>query len=433
MSDSDSDNSGPAGPPGLQGHAQPPAPVPQAYPNPLAVNTVDKFDGAQDPNGWLTTIQEAATLYRWDPATCLNVAKLKLRGAAQRWAQSRQFTSWVDFQHQLDHRFGETQETAIARLENCFQRRDESPRAFADRFRQDADRSGRVEDAALVYTCIQRLQPHLRTEVSRKQLKSIDKIVEFCNYWLGVQGKAEHAWEEPRERWADASPPERPPRSSGPPRRPAPVQDRYRSVQPAYRPPFRDVSNRGYRPSQPPPAPKPAPAAAATTPSVEDLTRQLQRLSLNLHQDQQMQQKMQDKDREIRTLRYALEKQQRGGEAQINMLSPCDPSWEQPMASDYGDDQFEGMDIDQDLLASLMVKRAAESDPPLRRMPAKRTAINPDAQSPYAPVRAPPRPPTPYRVPQGTPVSRPTEPYTRVPQRGSPLLLTTQPRQAQVV
>lgn len=139
-------------------------------PSPLAISTIDKFDGTQDPNAWLSNLHETATLYGWDDTTCLTIAKIRLRGAAQRWAQSRQFNSWLDFQQQLDHRFGETQETAIARLESCVQRKFESPRAFADRFRQDADRSGRVEDAALVYTFIQRLQPSLKTEVIRQQL-----------------------------------------------------------------------------------------------------------------------------------------------------------------------------------------------------------------------------------------------------------------------
>lgn len=38
---------------------------------------------------------------------------------------------------------------------------DESPKAFADRFMEDADRAGRTEDEALVFQFLRQMQPDL--------------------------------------------------------------------------------------------------------------------------------------------------------------------------------------------------------------------------------------------------------------------------------
>jgi len=393
------------------------APNPPAIPNPQAINTIERFDGNQDPTAWLNNVYEIATLYGWSEAICLRVAKIRLKGAAQRWAQSRQFNSWVEFQQQLDHRFGETQEAAIIHLESCYQRRDESPRAFADRFRQDADRSGRVEDAALVYTFIQRLQPRLKTEAIRQQLRSIDKVVEYCNYWLGAQGQSgsENTPAEDRNTFPvrDDFPS---PRNQAPPRR---YEQRRFQPRPApQRPPLRDASNRATPNNQPSANPKHSPQATASTAAVEDLSRQFQQLQLNLHDHQQMQQRMQDKDREIRTLRYALERQ-RPDAAQINFMG------DECLMEDIEQEAAEH-DLDPDLYASLMIKRTAEEEPCLRRMPAKRTAIDPNAQSPYAPPKpnySAPRDKTPTAPPRGS--TRP--PYHRQPVNPSPRALENNP------
>ena len=101
-------------------------------PSPQALNTIERYDGGSDPNDWVSNLQEIAALYAWSDATCLRIAKIRLQGAARSWAQPRQFADWDDFQRQLDHRFGETKETAIARLEQCRQRPQETPKAFAE-------------------------------------------------------------------------------------------------------------------------------------------------------------------------------------------------------------------------------------------------------------------------------------------------------------
>jgi hypothetical protein len=154
---------------------------------PQALNTAERFDGKGDAHSWVDHFADLASLYGWSEEITLKVARLRMKGSALRWARNRQFISWDDFSSQFLRRFGETKETAISRFESCYQLPDESPTEFADRFLQDAERAGRVEDDVLVYMFIKRLLPDLCDEAGRMRMRSIDEVVSFCNYWLGFR------------------------------------------------------------------------------------------------------------------------------------------------------------------------------------------------------------------------------------------------------
>lgn len=345
-------------------------------PSPQAINTVQQYDGTSDPNAWLNHVHEVAEVYGWGPADCLKIAKIRLTQAAQRWSQARTFQTWQEFQQLLDQRFGETKETAIVRLERCYQRPGESPKAFADRFLQDADRAGRAEDGALVYQFIRRLQPDLREEVLRSKPQTIDAAVDFCNYWVSARGIFDERYRDQvssdisdnhRPDYSD-----RPTYNSGPARRPQSEPRRFQASGPAPRAPFRDVSNRSRTPHTPA-APKPV-AAPSEPSAVDDLVKRLERLEINLTQGVQRQQEraqvsrqLQDKDKTIRTLKFALERRHQDEGAQINFMGT-----EQPDCDAESQDED---DLDYALLAELYAKRPAD-DAVLKRMPAKRAAFD---------------------------------------------------------
>lgn len=294
--------------------------VGHTVPSPQALNVVERFDGSKDPNTWLLCLTELADLHQWSDDTRLRVARIKLTETAQRWARTRQFDGWDDFQRQLDSRFGETRETAAWHLEKCWQKAGEDTKAFADRFLQDAERAGRSEDDALVFSFIQRLQPDLRVEVARQRLQSIEEIVAFCHFWTSLQGTqdrsdratAYHSFPDagygPRLPLKGAAPP---------PRRQELRRDEGHRPGNPFRPPLREMPSRA--PQAPRANPQPAVNRGPISPAgpdgsgIEDLTRRFQKLELNLHQQ------LQDRNRQIKTLRYALTKQQ-GGAAQINLL-----------------------------------------------------------------------------------------------------------------
>jgi hypothetical protein len=116
----------------------------------------------------------------------LRIARVRFRGNAQRWAQPRIFDDWPDFERQFLDRFGETPEAATVRLERCYQKTGESPKNFADRFLEQAERAGRASDTALLHQFIRRLLSELRLEVTRQRPTSIEEAIEFCSYWTGT-------------------------------------------------------------------------------------------------------------------------------------------------------------------------------------------------------------------------------------------------------
>ena len=55
------------------------------------MRNVECYDGHADAQAWLDSINTMATLYGWSDEVCLCVAKLRLRGMAQRWAHRKIF------------------------------------------------------------------------------------------------------------------------------------------------------------------------------------------------------------------------------------------------------------------------------------------------------------------------------------------------------
>ncbi|WIA38111.1 hypothetical protein OEZ86_001473 [Tetradesmus obliquus] len=384
---------------------------------PQALNTADKFDGKGDAHAWVENFLDLSSLYGWSEETLLKVARLKMKGPASRWARNRQFTDWDDFSSQFLRRFGETKETAICRFESCYQLQDESPTEFADRFLQDAERAGRVEDDALVYMFIKRLRLDLCEEAGRMRMRSIDEVVSFCNYWLGFRASFNADMPVKSVRFSDEPYPvggtisgSRAVNSSssnnsyaagvrsnshqlenkGAGQRPSPYRPPFRDHNRAAfrdnnRQPFRDVSNRPAAASHPSPAAsKPAAVAAASSCSsaIDDLTRRFEKLEINTSQQ------LRDKEKEIRHLRHALQQQTQATAAampQINLFGyTADSGYE-----DEIDEQYLG-----EVMASIYAKHPRdESDPFTLRVPHKRVAVNPHANSPFVPSRQPPEPP----------------------------------------
>lgn len=371
------------------------------------LNAFKDYNGQKAPDTWLQTFNMIANLFSLPDELRYKVAITKLTDEAQRWSHNRCFRNWDDFQAQLSNRFGESPGTAIARLEACRQGENEPPRAFADRFLHDAEKAGRQEDDALVFTFMQRLNPDLRQEVLRHQPKTIEDAVEYANWWLGAQvgtyannnyngagggysstnshyhynnynnggaGGYYRATRAPNNNnnfnnssggyGNNRSPFNRPLARNNAPLRPPR--------------PFQEMTN---RPRVAAPPPKPAAAANA----IDDLVRGMAGLQLNLQQQNDAKAKqLEAAQRQIRTLQFALDARA----PQINFLG-------EEQDEEEGEDNYSlrdhmlaaaELDLDPDSLAEIMAKRPAEGDVISRQIPVKRTAIDP-ASNPYVPTR----------------------------------------------
>eukprot|EP00878_Enallax_costatus_P005880 GHUV01006168.1.p1 GENE.GHUV01006168.1~~GHUV01006168.1.p1 ORF type:complete len:415 (-),score=87.89 GHUV01006168.1:1971-3215(-) len=332
MDQFDDDNFAAEQPAGVYQPTNPPAPS--------AVNGVEKYDGHSDAHAWLTSYNEYADLYNWNGDHRTTVAKLRMRGPAQNWVQSRKFHNWTDFQTAFLHKFGVTQETAVTLLEKCKQTTRESVNEYAERFMREAERAGRLgsdgPDMALVYQFASGLHEYLQVEVKRKELRSIDAIVKFCNYWDGcnipdsVLPARTVKFDDPIVSGYSKPPPTG--RNNGvqhsmpryeqrrPEQRPR-FNDRpyYAAPQKPFRPAFRETTNN----HQPPRPPTPKPSATEPQPKsqdgIDELTKKFDKLELNLRQ--RYMDELQDKDKELRYLRHALKQSQpSGAPSQLNLL-----------------------------------------------------------------------------------------------------------------
>lgn len=344
-----------------------------AAPPPALLNAVPSFDGRGDGLAWLSSLRRIARLYRWSQGTCLVVAEIKLLDAAQRWVDSRRFSSWSDFMEQFQHRFGETRESAIARLERCIQTSEESPQAYADRFLQFADRAGRADDDALLFQFIRGLNDGFKVEAARQRLHSIEDVMPFCNYWqsvinpeYSVKDRVSH-YETQQQQRLDRFQVGYKARFEDRYNRPQPREDRQGFYRGGIdrRPPF---NSNGYRPNRGPaaadnrprydqgPQPyqsnnnRPPVAHGQAQQDVAALADKFSKLEINFSQ---VNQALQEKDKQLRTLRHVLESQL----PSMNMIMPVGSDTE---ADKPGEDDDIDVDYLNETLAAIYQKRSAE-------------------------------------------------------------------------
>lgn len=367
--------------------------------SPQMLSAIEKYSGKQDPAAWTDKLEMYATMYRWDQATCLNVARLCLAidSNASRWAKSKHWDTWVEFRNDIIARFGESPEAAAGRFSGLKQRANESGEAFIDRFMELAYKCGRTEDAALRADLVSRLNHELKKEVARQKLPTIKSIIDFCVYWAGVTG-IESSADSPKHTADDTT-------LAGPTREPAHAERRPLASSNNFNRNRQDPrgfnngrnwsdtsGHRNFRPnsgSYRPPAPHPP---ANHNSGVDDLTKQLKELKLQLM----------ELGSEVRNPQRSQGQSMRGASHDMHF---CDfgsvPAPEQaPYTVHHNEVETQELFTHDELL----IKRPLEDTDPVhgQRAPHKRVAIDPHANSVYAPVKATvPPPPPPARAASG--------------------------------
>ena len=335
-------------PPGLQPGPQPAGQPVFNTPLPSQMNAIGSYYGdGQDTvsaNNWLNLFNENADLFNWPDDTRVRVARTKMVGPASDWVCGipRQ-TSWNQFSNEFLARFGERRDAALMRLAKCRQMKGESVASYADRFRRDANLAGRTEDDSLLFHFREGLQWRLKDEVhrARDRIHDLADIIECAKYWedyyytvrgddagdagFGYIGGRNNNYnplprnDNRRPDYGRGTPADRPYQARGGQQTPFRSQDRnqgrnYQAERPnnfqprpnGYQPaPYRPYgggggntgpsgqnprpyegpksNSNGYRPAGQNPGP--APQRQGTAPlSVEEITRQMERLQISLAQ-----------------------------------------------------------------------------------------------------------------------------------------------------
>lgn len=263
---------------------------------------------------WLDTIEEFGALFHWTPAQCLSVARCRLSGNAKLWEQGIRstVTTWEEFRAAFTSRFALRPEILYQRLNDCRQGKFESTQVYTDRFRSLCTqlRINTATDLPHLYQFLDGLRPEVYNKVILLKPSTLDEAMEHACYidqWdrdnrmqngaprmnqvSGMQNAASADSRDSRnssdgERrvrfdndYRTGTLSRQPPRDNKPmprdPRhdnRPHFSQDRHDT---------RGPQDQGFRP-RPPANPSTQPAQPATEPSVEEITRNLAKLSLML-------------------------------------------------------------------------------------------------------------------------------------------------------
>lgn len=165
-------------------------------PDPEDVQAVEPYDGDGDAQAWLSSLEHWSELCCWSAHTCMQVARIRLKGAAQQWVQHAKPQDWASFSSAFLDRFAASPTAAIDELYQCTQKVTESPDEYATRFMRLSSITQWAEDATLLHMFIAGLQPDLQVEVRRKELSSIDAVVTFCRHRLATGSGSTLAWHE---------------------------------------------------------------------------------------------------------------------------------------------------------------------------------------------------------------------------------------------
>ena len=143
---------------------------------PSALSSIPVFNPKdENPRQWLNTLEKLAGVFGWTPDQKVQVARCRLGGSAQIWEEGMgaAIGTWAEFKEALIARFAVSEEELLQQLSTCKQERNESVRAYADRFRHlltqlgmtGADAEGRVALRAYKSVFIRGLQPAIREKV----------------------------------------------------------------------------------------------------------------------------------------------------------------------------------------------------------------------------------------------------------------------------
>lgn len=350
-------------------------------PHPSSVNAVPRFYAKDNAQHWLATLDRFSRMYSWTDESKLDVAVCRLGEDAAAWYAGVEQTAgdWLSFRTAFLERYEVDKEELYGRLARCRQSREESVKEYADRYRSLAAQLGvdTQVDPIHMYNFLQGLKPSVYDKVFLMRPQGLDQAIKDAIYVS--EGLTRQLHKDPGPSAGGNVPQPRHPsnevtESSRPTFRPGPMPP-HQSFNRGPGPRPSEQRGQGERIPEPPRRvdPRQRPSAEPAT-GVEDLTKQMARLSLLLERGPQVQ---------YYTPAEYCDLDSKGGDTDPREAYVRDPE--------------------------LFTKQVADFDPiPL---PRKRVPAAPGQDAPWG------TPPTPALVPGRSPRDGPANPATANPSR----------------
>lgn len=258
--------------------------------NANVLQSIRKFDGTEDAEAWVSHIEDVRTFLNWTQAQMVAAARLRFDGAAQQWwlalplAERLSITTIAALRAALLARFPIKDEyTLWQQFTNLQCSAGDAVSAYTDEFRRMADRLRINDDMTLLQCYVRGLPKRVKTQVVREQPATLVRAIaaalreERVHEYLDAQRNASALPYEPRGAPLPAVRAAAP--NAAAPRLPAAARDNNPR---GPRPPMGSNPPRGDTGRAPPPAPRAGEGNPAMQRQVDELSRMMQRMTVQL-------------------------------------------------------------------------------------------------------------------------------------------------------
>ncbi|KXZ42387.1 hypothetical protein GPECTOR_153g60 [Gonium pectorale] len=153
---------------------------------PASLNSIPIFIPSDDPRRWLEGIERHGQVFGWTDANKLDVARCRLGASAQVWESgtAAHILTWSSFRCAFLDRFAVREEELYQRLAYCKKNKNETVRAYADRYRDlvaqlgvDTDR-----DPTYLINFMRGLPEYIYEKVYLMRLQDLEAAIENAVY-----------------------------------------------------------------------------------------------------------------------------------------------------------------------------------------------------------------------------------------------------------
>ncbi len=164
---------------------------------------IDIFEHGHNVSLWLHRLNTARQMQGWPDTVAVAEASLLMGDVPLTWflTHCNQDTAWDDFQEGMRQRFGDSEQTIMARIQHRKHREDESVQSYADDMNMMFAQSV-LPEAMKRDLLLENLKPSLRKQVMLSIPTTIDEVITNATFleekFAGITPEKLKVWEQQR-------------------------------------------------------------------------------------------------------------------------------------------------------------------------------------------------------------------------------------------
>lgn len=164
---------------------------------------LELFEPGHNVSLWLHRLNTIRTVQNWSDLEAVREASILLSDVPLAWflTHCNQLTSWEDFERGMRQRFGDSEQTIIARIQHRKQREDESVQAYAEDMNMMFAQC-QFPEVLKRNLLIDNLKPNLRKQVVSSIPTTIEQVITNAIFLeetaVGVMSEKIKGWEQQR-------------------------------------------------------------------------------------------------------------------------------------------------------------------------------------------------------------------------------------------